>query len=332
MGIGFDPRSLTVVDTISAIPWSGTLSCFTICLRPPTSELSENYVKLEKLTEKNIEALRANPRVTVSSYDELSLRDEEGHLIGGRSATLKIADNLAKIAAHKHVIVDISGLPRTVFYPLIKFLCKKSDDGIIENLHIAVTEDSDLDRRIKSGEFGNPDYLFSFRPDVPDGLKLIWLPAISSGESSRLEKIHNQIERDCAEICPILPFPARDLRRADEIIMRLRSILFERMLVSENNLLLCDEESPFDIYRKILDVDDYYRETLSRLDGLSEIRTVVSPMASKMLSLGMLLASIERNLAVSYTEAGSYEIEGDFSDFEGNLSPVEIWLTGEAYS
>lgn len=332
-GIGFDPRSITALAALAECNPEVPVDCVALCLRPP-SQLSENYKKLEDLTDKNVAAMRSLPNVNVLSYDEVSLRDKEGHLVGGRLATSVLAKNIDAISQHRDVVIDISGLPRTVFFPLIKYLCRQSDAGVIKNLHVAVTEDSDLDGRIRSGEFGNPDFLYSFRPTLPGNLKMIWLPAISSSESSRLEKIHTQIERDCAEICPILPFPAKNLRRADEIIMDMRSILFERMLVSENNLLLCDEGSPFDIYRKILEVDTYYRQTLSNLDGLGDITTVVSPLASKMLSLGMLLAAIECELPVCYTEAGSYQIAdhaGELST-ENAVSPVEIWLTGEPYS
>ena len=332
-GIGFDPRSLTAIELLAGCRSTTPIDCVTLNLRPPSSQLSESYSKLEALTDKNIGRLKSIANVNIISEEEISLRDAEGHLVGGRNAAKILSGLFSAITNHRDIIIDISGLPRTIFYPLIAYLCQQSDIGKIRNLHVVVTQNSALDGCIRGGEYGNPDYLYGFRPTSSGDLKLVWLPAISSSESSRLEKIHNQIERECAEICPILPFPAKNLRRADEIIMQMRSILFERMLVSENNLLLCDEQSPFDIYRKILEVDDYYKTTLSALDGLGDITTVVSPLASKMLSLGMLLAAIERKLPVSYTEAGSYQIDGDLSvvSIEDAGSPVEIWLTGEPY-
>lgn len=63
-------------------------------------------------------------------------------------------------------------------------------------------------------------------------------------------------------------------------------------------------------------------------------RRVVSPLASKLLSLGLLLAAIDRHLPVSYVEAGMYEIEpGRFSELATRQhNPLEVWVAGEPYS
>lgn len=330
IGVGFDPRSLTAIKTLaqlSPVP----IDCIALILIPP-SELSEDYKKLELLTQENIDSLKKLENVKILAHQDISLKDEEGYLAGGRDATAHIHNLREQIAPHRDVLVDISGLPRTIFFPLVSFLCEEAKNKNVKNLHVVVTEDSALDSQIRSGEFGNPDYLYTFRPRNVDGdSKFIWLPVLSSSESERFEKIHNQIEKDCAEICPILPFPAKDLRKTDSILMQMHSMLFDRMYVSKNNLILCDEGTPFDIYRKIINLDDYYRETLSKLPELSNITTIVSPLASKMLSLGMLLAAIERGLAVSYAEAGSYQFDGTSLSVSDNVLPVEIWLTGEPY-
>lgn len=333
LGIGFDPRSLTAINKITACA-TKPIDCIALILIPP-SELSEDYKKLETLTSQNIDSFVKLESINVLSQENVSLKDEEGYLAGGRNTTIAIHKLIDQISSYRDVVIDISGLPRTLFFPLISFLYDESSKGKIKNLHVVVTEDSELDGKIKSGEFGSPDYLYTFRPKtLSNDSTFIWLPVLSSSESNRFEKIHNQIEKDCAEICPILPFPAKNLRRADDILMQMHSVLFERMLISKNNLILCDERGPFDIYRKILEVDDYYRQKLSKLPELNNITTVVSPLASKMLSLGMLLAAIERNLAVSYAEAGSYQINVNVEELRvtGTVSPVEIWLTGEPYS
>jgi hypothetical protein len=66
---------------------------------------------------------------------------------------------------------------------------------------------------------------------------------------------------------------------------------------------------------------------------MGDVTTVVSPLSSKLLSLGMLFAAIERRLPVSYVEAGLYQppvdqIEQYVPDHDQTL---EIWLTGEPY-
>jgi hypothetical protein len=334
LGIGFDPRSLTTIKKLAKCKTTSPINCIAIVLIPP-SEFNPSFTKLKTLTQQNLEALHLLPNVNILSQQEISLKDDQGYLTGGRKVATEIYKLLDKISAHRDTIVDISGLPRTVFFPLISYLHEKSRSEEIKNLHIAVTEDSTLDGKIESGEFGQADYLQYFHPTtIPSEAKFVWLPVLSSSEANRFIKIYEHIDKDCAEICPILPFPARNLRKVDDILTQMYPILFNRMLITNNNILLCDERNPFDIYRKILKLNDYYQETLRQLPRLQNLTTVVSPLASKMLSLGMLLAAIERKIAVSYAEAGSYRIDVDTDELvvAESVSPVEIWLTGEPYT
>ena len=105
-------------------------------------------------------------------------------------------------------------------------------------------------------------------------------------------------------------------------------------MVSPDNLLLCDERTPFDIYRKIIEVENYYHTRLGSLPAVGKVTTVVSPLSSKTLSLGMLMAAIERSLRL-HVEPGTYQVEtaGDGKLVGGGeWNPQEIWLTGEPYS
>jgi hypothetical protein len=164
-----------------------------------------------------------------------------------------------------------------MFFPLIAYLLKFADQGVFRNLHVTVVEDPLLDSKISGREYGQADYLHTFR--YQGGDKLVWLPIISANEAIRLEKIHGKIKGTCVEICPILPFPAQSLRRVDDIVVKHSELLFEGFLVSPDNLLLCDESTPFDIYRKILEVEEYYRSRLSFVPAIGEIKTVVSPLS-----------------------------------------------------
>lgn len=198
---------------------------------------------------------------------------------------------------------------------------------------MAVVEDPVLDSRISAREYGQADYLHTFRYQGEE--KLIWLPLVGNNEVARLEKIHNKIKAACVEICPILPFPAISMRRVDDIAVKHGELLFEGFLVSVDNLLLCDERNPFDVYRKIIEVEDYYRHRLGAVPAIGRVKTVVSPLSSKTLSLGMLLAAIERSLPVCHVEAGTYQVD---LDNQGRLigdttrGPTEIWIAGEPYT
>lgn len=331
LGVGFDPRSLEVLERIAQCADPQQINYLVMFLRPP-NVAGESAQRLGELTQENRRRLLAL-NLQCLQQSEIDLRDESGHLVGGRQAVQEIHKCFSQIANFRDVVIDISGLPRSFFFAMIPFLCNRADQGKIQNLHISVTEDAAVDGTIRGSEYGEADLLYPFK--LQQGEKLVWVPVIGKSEAERLEKIHNRIDGDCIEICPILPFPASNLRRADDLLVQLRETLFERMAVSMDNLLLCDERTPFDIYRKIVKMDEYYRERLKTLPNLGDVTTIVSPLASKMLSLGALLAAIERNLPVAYVEAGSYDIDISHTE-NASSSPsttaVEIWLTGEPYN
>lgn len=331
LGVGFDPRSLVALERLARCGNAEQINYVALLLPPPLA-VNDATKKTEEFTAENRRLLADFKGGTCLYQDEVDLRDKDGFIIGGRNALKIISARLGEISAHRDVIVDISGLPRTFFFPIIAYLCSPAVGGRIRNLHVAVTEDPALDGKIHGSEYGKADYIPHFRRQ--SSTKLVWLPVIGKAEENRLVRIHDDLVSDCVEVCPILPFPAKNLRRPDDILVQLREVLFENMFVSKSNILLCDERTPFDVYRKVVEMDDYYRERLQGLPGIGDVTTVVSPLANKMLSLGTLLAAIERKLPVSYVEAGSYYVEAEgisFTALNPDIVPVEVWLTGEPY-
>jgi hypothetical protein len=284
---------------------------------------------LDSMVAENEKALAAISNATCIASSDVLLQDSGRYPSGGRSALSFIGGIFDQLKPFRHIIVDIGGLPRSVFYPLISFLCKRADQGVLANVHVAVLDDAAIDSKIQLSEFGDADYIHTFR--LEGAKKMVWLPVIGSHERDRILKIFAQIKSDCVETCPILPFPALPLRKADDILIENSDVLYQELGITPGNILLCDERNPFDIYRKILNIHDYYRDKLAPLVG--DITAVVSPLSSKLLSLGMLLAAIERHLPVSYVEAGLYNVEADA--FDGcallDYEPLEVWLTGEPY-
>lgn len=331
LGVGFDPRSLVALERLAQSGGHSQIKYVAILLHPPEA-INDVTRTTEDFTKENRRRLEGFGGGTCICQEEVHLRDKDGFIVGGRNAVQMMVRCLPEITACRDVVVDISGMPRTFFFPLIKYLYRQAEKGKIKNLHVTVTEDPTLDGKIHGSEYGEADYISFFRPQ--SAKKLVWLPVIGKTEATRLLKIYTQIESECVEVCPIIPFPAKNMRRADDILVELREALFAQIYVSRNNILLCDESSPFDIYRKVVEMDGYYKERLKDLPGIGEVTAVVTPLASKMLSLGALLAAIERDLPVSYIEAGSYYIEAEGVEptvSNPEIAPVEVWLTGEPY-
>ncbi len=332
LGLGFDPRCLLALKSMARIGLGDRLGYLALKLiaRPA---FGKSGIVTEELAKANLEELLKMGSCRSEGMYDVETRDSEGHNVSGRKTLSAMGGATEALKRYTDVLVDISGMPRGVFFPLVAYLLRLVDRNVFGNLHVAVVEDPLLDARISGREYGQADYLHTFRYQGED--KLIWLPLVGANESVRLEKIHNKVKSSCVEICPILPFPARSMRRVDDIAVRHAELLFEGFLVSVDNLLLCDERNPFDVYRKILDVEEYYGSRLGAVPAMGRVTTVVSPLSSKTLSLGVLLAAIERSLPVCHVEAGTYQIDvDDKGRLVGDTSrrPTEIWVAGEPYT
>ncbi|MDD5222596.1 MAG: hypothetical protein PHE84_01285 [bacterium] len=331
LGVGFDPRCLHALRLLAGLGLGDRLGYIALKLiaRPA---LGKSGIATDKLSKENVDELVKIGNCRPEALFDIETHDAEGHNIAGRRTLLSMEGASKIFKNYTDILIDISGMPRGVFFPLIAYLLRLADNGEFRNLHVCVVEDPLLDSKISGREFGQADYLHTFRYQGEE--KLVWLPLVGKDETARLEKIHNKIKGSCVEICPMLPFPASSLRRVDDVAVRHSELLFEGFLVSPDNLLLCNERNPFDVYRKILEVEEYYRQRLSAIPAIGKVITVVSPLSSKTLSLGMLLAAVERSLPVCYVEAGTYQVD---VDMQGRLvgdtrhEPTEIWLAGEPY-
>jgi len=331
LGLGFDPRSLVTLKMLAASGLGDRLGYIALQLLGRAA-LGDAGLATEELSTANRVELDALTGCRREAVYDVETHDSEGHNVAGRKTLAAMAKAAATLKSYTDIVVDISGMPRGAFFPLIAYLLRLVDSGHFKNLHVAVVEDPVLDAKISGREYGPADFVHTFR--LKGTNKLVWLPVVGAYESARLEKVHNKLKGGCIEICPILPFPAPSLRRVDDIVINHSELLFEGFLVTPENLLLCDERTPFDVYRKVLEVEEYYRKQLAAVQGIGAITTVLSPLSSKTLSLGLLLAAVERALPVCHVEPGTYQVELDESGkLEGDVSrrPTEVWLAGEPY-
>ena len=92
-------------------------------------------------------------------------------------------------------------------------------------------------------------------------------------------------------------------------------------------MIYAAEDDPLDLYRTVLRIDDLRRPVF---EGFGGSLLVLSPMGSKVLALGTLMAALERNLPVVYLEAIGYE----FTEVPAGAEPelVHVWLEGDLYA
>jgi hypothetical protein len=101
--------------------------------------------------------------------------------------------------------------------------------------------------------------------------------------------------------------------------------------VDARDLVYADEKSPVDLYRSILRIADARSRVFEEVGG-SQI--ILSPLGSKALSLGALMAALDRDFTVMYVEAIGYTVDYAMLDAlssepQGDL--VHLWLHGDAY-
>ena len=141
-----------------------------------------------------------------------------------------------------------------------------------------------------------------------------------------------------AEVCPILPHPSRNPRRGDQLLVEYER-LFAKRDTPLSNILLANEAQPFEAYRQLLEAMNRYRKTLGIIGGC---RIVVTPLASKLITVGAALACYEMkiqsaadpdhrsSIAIPYAEPKRYEASVQ-SMLDSRPVISALLLTGDAY-
>jgi hypothetical protein len=159
------------------------------------------------------------------------------------------------------------------------------------------------------------------------------MPQLSQGKRTVLRQIFQVLRNAQPDtgVCPILPFPSSNPRLPDELLEEYREELLDPWRVDERDLVYADEQSSIDLYRTILRIDDARRRVF---EGVGGSQIILSPLGNKALSLGALMAALERDFTVMYVEAVAYD--ADFARLDalagrphGEL--VHLWLHGDAY-
>jgi hypothetical protein len=118
---------------------------------------------------------------------------------------------------------------------------------------------------------------------------------------------------------------------ADELIEQYSSEFDSTWGVDTRNLVYADEKKPLDLYRTLLRIDDARKPVFA---GTGGSMIILSPVGSKVLAIGALMAALERDFPVANVEAIAYSV--DFNKIDAGRSEsgevVHVWLYGEAYA
>ncbi|MGR4866728.1 hypothetical protein [Caulobacter sp. LARHSG274] len=320
-GAGFDPRSTVVATRIAAVaPALRALLLQEHRPKPPQNLLDRAVGNAQYLAATLVGAV----------IEPIDIFGADGAVIGGRNAVSVLARQ--DFTDLTDVVVDSSALSVGTSFPLIRYLVERIGQGKGPvNLHVFVAHDPNLDASIQSIAGDAPGYVHGFRGgstlDGAASAAKLWLPQLAVRRRGALTRLHDFVSPH--DTCPILPFPATNPRLGDELAEAFLTEFESAWSVDTRNIVYAAEDDPLDLYRTILRLDDLRRPVFQEVGGSS---LVLSPVGSKVMALGALMAALERDLPVAYMEAIGYHLDGSIPTVTEASHLVHVWLEGEVYT
>jgi hypothetical protein len=341
LGAGFDPRVLGPVRTITEAAPAVEPRCMAI-------DMSDGYGTDE--TARSLGGRKRAGLVKLFGEDRLELRrlvptDADGICDVSRNTAILFQDIADWVGSYTDIAVDISALPRLVYLITLNMLLKHLVNldstpplGSNVNLHVVYAEAPAIDAAIVKYEIDTelaPIQNLGIRLDEEASLSwpVVWFPVLAEDVLEQLTRIGDRTNPN--EIWPVLPAQSLNARRADNIVRALGELLFDRYDVDNRDVIRATEWNPFQLYRSLSAAMARYEESLKLFGGA---RFVLSPLSSKGLSIGCLLAVFEKRATgnPSTVRIGLAHVESRRYDAARlpnapSYELISAWLTGECY-
>lgn len=342
LGLGFDERMCSGLEVVLSAGGTGRRDLSLLTFEEGAESPSLAHAHLRAANEKRLNEIVRDMSCQLERRS-IKLVSDDNRRIGGRSIAREF-EGMDDFKEYSDVIIDISALPRGLYFPLLAKLLNIFDqppkDGVVRNLHVVVAHSPVLDASIHDeGVDDNATFLYGFSAaeferEATREQPRVWLPVLGRGQRVQLDRIHALVTPD--EICPVLPSPAQNPREADDLILEYRDVLFDQLRVEPRNIIYASESNPFEVYRQIVRSVRQYKRALAPLNGC---KAVVSAMSSKLSSLGALLAAYELRggLGDAHVDVGAAHVEAQGYTLErpSEVPPptlYNLWLAGESYA
>lgn len=320
-GAGFDPISIVVPSRLATLIPDRLQGFFLREERPsPAAEL------LSRAELHQSALLQMIPGARIESLEVFA---SDNAVIGGRGVVHLL--NTVDLTDVTDVFVDLSALSIGVAFPLVRHLLDIVSQAR-KNLHILIAHNPPADAGIVATLSDYTDTVHGFKggwglDSFSESAKL-WMPQLAHRKRQTLERIHRRVGPHA--VCPILPFPSVNPRLSDELIEYYSEEFTSTWQVDARDLIYVSESGPLDLYRTILRTDDLLKRVFRDVGG-SQI--ILSPVGSKALAAGALMAALDRDFTVIYVETLGYSVDFSKLDAARQVAPtlVHIWLSGSAY-
>ena len=320
-GAGFDPRSTQITEMLVRHV-KGIKALFIREERPGVVQTT-----LRSRADANADHMKK--LVSESDVAPISVFANDGAVIGGREvAKLLSSQSWASVT---DVVIDLSALSKGIVFPLVRCLMESLDQRRLQtNIHLMVYEDAGMDQSIVEIGCDRPSMMAGFEGawglDVSRDAAKLWLPQLIKRQHPILDRLHRFLAPN--DVCPILPFPAENPRLPDELIDEYRDELMSTWSVEPRDIVYAHERDPLDLYRTILRIDGARQRVFREVGGSM---TLLSPLGSKVLALGALMAALDRDFPVAYVESIDYDVRPEtIENMEPRGEIVHVWLRGGA--
>lgn len=323
-GAGFDPRADKIAGKLSQA-MGDRLQGFLI-----REERSDSAQSLRTRADENEAAMRRF--VEASTVVSVRIFDAEDNAPVGGQRIVEALRNMTWPDGVTDVVLDMSALSTGVAFPAARYLLEycEAHDGM--SFHIMISSNPELDAQIVGEPYATPSMVRGFSGPGAGGqfpVARVWLPQLAAGRMPTLQKIL-AAQDSPYRICPILPFPAQNPRRADDLLAEFRELLDERT-VDVRDFIYVSERNPLDTFRKLSTLKQRYDRTM---DGVYQPELLLSPLGSKVMAVGAMMAAIQHDLPVQHVENVRYDYDPQGAAKPGDPQhlTVHIWLHGPIYA
>jgi hypothetical protein len=340
LALGFDPRTCDVVKMLKNVGGEGRRDAILIQFdEGPDSPSQALAAHVAQNRQTITDAINGMGNMTVR---QLKLIDDDGRRVESVNAA-RLFSNMSEFDAYDDIVFDISALPRGIYFAILAKLlylrdeAKRVNKGRLPNIHVIVAENAGLDAEIhQEGVEESAHFVHGFsggaQQEATAAVPCIWMPLLGEGQEQQFRVIHDFVKP--SEVLPVLPSPARNLRRADDLVIEYRELLFDSLRLDPRNFIYGHEQNPFVVYRQIHSVIDRYRQSLKPLGGA---RFVLSALSSKLMSLGPLLVAYELKpeniVGLAHVASSGYQFDPlQPNETSANLTELfGLWLAGDYY-
>ncbi|WP_250628391.1 hypothetical protein [Pinirhizobacter soli] len=325
-GAGFDPRASHLALLVSQTAAKRKA----ILIREDRPEPAQVLVDRAEANEEELRHAFPDHEVI-----HIEVFDEDHAVVGGHRIVTEIRKRVLDengLGGVTDVIVDMSAISIGISFPVVGLLYKMLTDKPQPNLHVvAATGGPEVETAIvaeHAENYQNP-WGFKGKGSPGDSPVRLWIPQLANPKKRAFTILFEEL--DPTETCPVFPFPARNPRSVEILLDQFGRELSDTWRIDTRQMLFAAEDDPLDLYRTLSRIHTSRAEVYRRASQPAE--TVLSPIGSKALAIGALLAALEHELPVAYVEARRFEPpSGGFKDVVDEARFVHVWVLGEVYA